>query len=89
MKTFSLSLILLSLSAAVAYGCGTKQSDGTKSPGEGGTGGTESSFYVFLLIGQSNMEGQPQPDAEDRTEDPRVKVLAYNDCPNLGRTYNE
>jgi hypothetical protein len=58
-------------------------------PGEGGAGGVDPNFYVFLLIGQSNMEGQPQPEAEDRTTDERVKVLAYDNCPNLSRTYNE
>jgi hypothetical protein len=58
-------------------------------PGEGGAGNPDPNFHVFLLIGQSNMEGQPQPQAEDRTTDPRVQVLAYNNCPNLSRTYNE
>jgi hypothetical protein len=89
MKSFPLSLALFSLFSVVACGWSAKQSDGAKSTGEGGTGATESNFYVFLLIGQSNMEGQPQADVEDRTDDPRVKVLAYNNCPNLGRTYNE
>jgi hypothetical protein len=88
MKSFSLGLMLFSLSAVVACGWGTKQRD-AKSTGEGGTGATEENFYVFLLIGQSNMEGQPKAQAEDLTEDPRVKVLAYDNCPNLGRTYNE
>jgi hypothetical protein len=41
-----------------------------------------------LLIGQSNMEGQPKPEAEDLTPDPRVKVLGYNNCPNVPRAYN-
>jgi hypothetical protein len=58
-------------------------------PGEGGAGNPDPNFHVFLLIGQSNMEGQPQPQAEDRTTNERVKVLAYNNCSNLSRTYNE
>jgi hypothetical protein len=44
---------------------------------------------VFLLIGQSNMAGAPKAEAEDQVEDPRVRVLAYEDCPNLGRQYNQ
>lgn len=44
---------------------------------------------LFLLIGQSNMAGAPSPQAEDAVEDPRVRVLAYEDCPKLGRTYNQ
>jgi len=35
------------------------------------------------------MEGAPQPEPQDRQEDQRIKVLAYDNCPNLGRTYNE
>ncbi len=48
-----------------------------------------SDTMVFLLLGQSNMEGAPQPEAEDRIENPRVVVLAYDDCPSLGRTHDE
>jgi hypothetical protein len=58
---------------------------GGNTPGDG----PDPSFHVFLLIGQSNMAGDPAPEAEDKTENPRVKVLAYDNCPNLGRTYNE
>ena len=46
-------------------------------------------LMIFLLIGQSNMVGAPKPEENDEAENPRVKVLAYEDCPNLGRTYNE
>jgi hypothetical protein len=46
-------------------------------------------MMIFLLLGQSNMAGQPQPEAEDRNEDPRVRVLAFDNCPNLGREYDE
>jgi hypothetical protein len=46
-------------------------------------------MLIFLLIGQSNMAGIPEPDARDGIEDPRVRVLAYEDCPKLGRTYNQ
>lgn len=43
---------------------------------------------IFLLIGQSNMVGAPRPEAEDQTELSRVQLLAYDECPNLGREYN-
>jgi hypothetical protein len=53
-------------------------------PGTAG-GGPNEDFMAFLLIGQSNMEGAPKPEAEDQQEDPHVLVLAYEDCPALGR----
>jgi hypothetical protein len=42
-------------------------------------------FHVFLLIGQSNMEGVPSPEAQDLVEHDRVQVLAYDHCSSLGR----
>jgi hypothetical protein len=50
--------------------------------------GVDPNFQIFLLIGQSNMEGIPKPEKEDAESNPRVKVLAYDDCPNLGRKIN-
>jgi hypothetical protein len=35
------------------------------------------------------MEGFPTPEAQDRVENPRVKVLAYDNCADTGRVYNE
>lgn len=46
-------------------------------------------LMIFLLIGQSNMVGAPRPTPEDEVEIPRVQVLAYDDCPKLGREYNQ
>ncbi len=46
-------------------------------------------LMIFLLIGQSNMVGAPKPEVKDEVENPRVVVLAYETCSNLGRTYNE
>lgn len=44
---------------------------------------------IFLLIGQSNMEGLPRPGAaEDVEVNPRVHVLAYTDAPGYKRLYN-
>ncbi len=44
-------------------------------------------WKIYLLFGQSNMTGGQSPGAEDVFNNPRVKVLAYNNC--SGRTYNE
>jgi hypothetical protein len=87
MKSIAFSLVIGA--GLTMFACGGGNGGGADTPASGGTGGAGSNFHVFLLIGQSNMEGQAQPQAEDRTTDERVKVLAYNDCPNLSRTYNE
>lgn len=43
--------------------------------------GKPGEMQLFLLFGQSNMEGAPKSDggAEDAVENPRVKVLGYGD----------
>jgi len=44
-------------------------------------------FYVFLCFGQSNMEGLPGIEPQDKTTvDKRFQVLAAADFPALGRT---
>ena len=43
-------------------------------------------FYIFLCIGQSNMEGNARIESQDTTVDKRFQVLAAVDCPELGRT---
>jgi hypothetical protein len=43
-------------------------------------------FYIFLCIGQSNMEGNARIESQDTTVDIRFQVLAAVDCPELGRT---
>jgi hypothetical protein len=42
-------------------------------------------FYIFLSLGQSNMEGNAKFEPQDTTVDNRFKVLEAVDCPNLGR----
>ena len=43
-------------------------------------------FYVFLCFGQSNMEGFPGIEDQDKTSvDERFRVLAAVDFPELGR----
>jgi hypothetical protein len=61
----------------------------TNVPAAAPTGNADPNFQIFLLIGQSNMEGVPPPQEQDRAQDPRVKVLAYDNCPGLGRVYNQ
>lgn len=49
--------------------------------------GPDSNFYVFLCFGQSNMEGFPGIEAQDKEAvNERFRVLAAVDFPNLGRT---
>lgn len=44
-------------------------------------------FYIFLCFGQSNMEGNARFEPMDTTNvDPRFRVLAAVDCPDLHRT---
>ena len=44
-------------------------------------------FHIYLCFGQSNMEGHGRFEAIDTIGiDPRFKVMAAVDCPNLGRT---
>jgi hypothetical protein len=42
-------------------------------------------FYIFLCFGQSNMEGFPGVEAQDKTVDKRFQVFATVDFANLGR----
>jgi hypothetical protein len=58
---------------------------GSTTGGTAGTGGTDPVFHVFLLLGQSNMAGYAQAEAEDKVEDERVMVLGFDDCAETGR----
>jgi hypothetical protein len=42
-------------------------------------------FYIFLCFGQSNMEGYPGVEQQDKTVDKRFQVLATVDFSNMGR----
>jgi hypothetical protein len=46
-------------------------------------------FHVFLLLGQSNMAGYPKAQEADRAEDPRVKVLGFDNCAATGRVTDQ
>lgn len=43
-------------------------------------------FHIYLCFGQSNMEGQGNIEAQDRTVDSRFKVMEAINCNNLGRS---
>jgi hypothetical protein len=47
----------------------------------------DSAFHIYLMFGQSNMEGQGIIEAQDRVTNPRVKMLQDSTCPNLNRVY--
>ncbi|MDP4208848.1 MAG: sialate O-acetylesterase [Bacteroidota bacterium] len=46
----------------------------------------DSNFYIFLCLGQSNMEGNARFEAQDTTVDKRFQVLETVNCPDLKRT---
>jgi hypothetical protein len=46
----------------------------------------DKNFYIFLCIGQSNMEGAGRAEAQDSVVDARFQVMEAVDCPNLSRT---
>jgi hypothetical protein len=46
----------------------------------------DTNFYVFLCFGQSNMEGFPGVEPQDKAVDSRFRVLAAVDFANMGRT---
>jgi hypothetical protein len=43
-------------------------------------------FYIYLCLGQSNMEGAARPEAQDSIVNERFQVLETVDCPKLNRT---
>jgi len=45
----------------------------------------DANFYIFLSFGQSNMEGFPGIEEQDRTVDNRFQVMAAVDFPNMDR----
>lgn len=42
-------------------------------------------FHIYLCFGQSNMEGSAAIEDQDRVVDPRFKMMASMECPNLER----
>jgi Carbohydrate esterase, sialic acid-specific acetylesterase len=83
----------LTLLSIVVFACSSGVTQTTPATGEAPPAAPEekppspNDMQIFLLFGQSNMEGTPKPEAEDSSENPRVRVLAYTNCP--GREYNQ
>ena len=47
-------------------------------------------FHIYLCLGQSNMEGNARIEPQDTCHvDPRFRVMAAVDCPDLGRVKGE
>lgn len=46
-------------------------------------------FHIYLCFGQSNMEGQGNIEAQDRTVDSRFMVMEAINCNNLGRSMGQ
>jgi len=84
-----------SAAGASTAGASTGGNAGTAGSSQGAGGnagalnGADPKFLIFLLLGQSNMVGQPQPQSQDLQQDPRIKVLAYDNCSNVNRKYNK
>lgn len=80
--------------SAASGGSGAESAGGSMgAQAAGGSSGAASTadpnFHVYLLIGQSNMEGQPQPEAADRAIESRVKVLQYDNCASVARKVDQ
>jgi hypothetical protein len=76
-----------------ASGGSAEAGGGGAAGGVGGSAGSIASagptFHVFLLLGQSNMAGYPKAEDADEVEDPRIRVLGYDDCAATGRKTDE
>jgi len=42
-------------------------------------------FHIYLCFGQSNMQGSAKIEEQDKTVDPRFRVMASTDCPDSNR----
>ena len=49
----------------------------------------DANFYIYLCLGQSNMEGNARYEAQDTLVDARFQVLAAVDNKELGRVKGE
>jgi len=76
------------LKAGAAVGAGTF-AVGLGQQATATTATNPSNLDLYLLFGQSNMEGQGPIEAQDRETHPRIHVLADKTCPNLEREYGE
>lgn len=76
-------LIFFLLAFGLQLSCDSESSDSTDTSDT--STGPQTTLHIFLLLGQSNMVGYPEPADEDMVEDERVMVLGYNLCAATGR----
>src|SRR6187397_2651343 len=78
------------LIAAAASGTAYLAAPSVRAFGPDQAAGPDPNFHVYLAFGQSNMEGFPGVEAQDKTGvDPRFRMLAAVDFANLGRRKGE
>lgn len=78
------------LLATAATGTALLGAPASRTLGAGQPGGVDPDFHVYLAFGQSNMEGFPGIEAQDKADvDPRFQMLAAVDFPNLGRSQGQ
>lgn len=81
-------LCVLGLAAAACVGTGPSEGDANHPETSAAQPGND--LQIFILFGQSNMEGASAPEAEDKTINERVFVLGYDaDDKCLNRKWNE
>jgi len=78
------------IAAAAASGTAYLNMSSARAFGLGQAVSLDPNFHVFLAFGQSNMEGFPGIEAQDKTGvDPRFRMLAAVDFADLGRQKGE
>jgi hypothetical protein len=83
------SLAIIATYACVGTGSGDRSAGGAEHPAAG-QAKPGNDLQLFILFGQSNMEGAAAAEAEDKTINERVFVLGYDtDDKCLGRNWNE
>ena len=52
-------------------------------------GAPDPNFHIYLMLGQSNMQGAAPVESQDRTLHPRVRVLQSENCTGINARYGE
>ena len=87
LKTFLLASALLILPASMSA---QKRKAAPKKAATEQVGKPDPNFYIFLCFGQSNMEGNARPEAQDLTSPgPRFLLMPAVDFPEKGRKMGE
>lgn len=80
---------LLQFAAAAATGLGVVSPASSEPVAADPPDVDRENVHVYLLFGQSNMEGTGKIAPEDRETNSRVRVLQNTTCPNLDREFGE